>query len=73
ASDQRDRGAAALEHRHTSEAWRRCLSRTVSSPQSRAGHMTLTHNGTGVDTGAFWTGKLTAVGPEGSRRWFLST
>jgi len=31
------------------------------------------HNRIGIDTGAFWTGKLTAVGLEGSRRWFLST
>jgi serine/threonine protein phosphatase 1 len=31
------------------------------------------HNRIGIDTGAFQTGKLTAVGLEGSRRWFLST
>jgi serine/threonine protein phosphatase 1 len=31
------------------------------------------HNRIGIDTLAFLTGKLTAVGLEGSRRWFLST
>jgi serine/threonine protein phosphatase 1 len=31
------------------------------------------HNRIGVDTLAFHTGKLTAVGLEGARRWFLST
>jgi serine/threonine protein phosphatase 1 len=31
------------------------------------------HNRIGIDTLAFHTGKLTAVGLEGSRRWFLST
>ncbi len=31
------------------------------------------HNRIGIDTGAFSTGKLTAVGLEGSHRWFLST
>lgn len=31
------------------------------------------HNRIGIDTLAFYTGKLTAVGLEGSRRWFLST
>jgi serine/threonine protein phosphatase 1 len=30
-------------------------------------------NRIGVDTGAFATGKLTAIGIEGSQRWFLST
>jgi serine/threonine protein phosphatase 1 len=31
------------------------------------------HNRIGIDTYAFLTGKLTAVGLEGSQRWFLST
>jgi serine/threonine protein phosphatase 1 len=31
------------------------------------------HNRIGIDTLAFHTGKLTAVGLEGERRWFLST
>jgi len=31
------------------------------------------HNRIGIDTLAFHTGRLTAVGLEGSRRWFLST
>jgi serine/threonine protein phosphatase 1 len=31
------------------------------------------HNRVGIDTYAFQTGKLTAAGFEGSRRWFLST
>jgi serine/threonine protein phosphatase 1 len=31
------------------------------------------HNRIGIDTLAFHTGKLTAVGLEGARRWFLST
>jgi serine/threonine protein phosphatase 1 len=31
------------------------------------------HNRIGIDTLAFLSGKLTAVGLEGSRRWFLST
>lgn len=31
------------------------------------------HNRIGIDTGAFATGKLTAVGLEGAERWFLST
>lgn len=31
------------------------------------------HNRIGIDTYAFNSGKLTAVGLEGSRRWFLST
>lgn len=31
------------------------------------------HNRIGIDTGAFATGKLTAIGLEGSERWFLST
>ncbi|MGB9026427.1 MAG: metallophosphoesterase [Rhodomicrobium sp.] len=31
------------------------------------------HNRIGIDTLAFRTGRLTAVGLEGSRRWFLST
>jgi serine/threonine protein phosphatase 1 len=31
------------------------------------------HNRIGIDTLAFHTGKLTAVGLEGPRRWFLST
>ena len=31
------------------------------------------HNRIGIDTGAYATGKLTAVGLEGDRRWFLST
>ncbi len=31
------------------------------------------HNRIGIDTLAFLTGKLTAVGLEGSNRWFLST
>jgi serine/threonine protein phosphatase 1 len=31
------------------------------------------HNRIGIDTLAFHTGKLTAVGLEGTRRWFLST
>lgn len=31
------------------------------------------HNRIGIDTLAFSTGRLTAVGLEGSRRWFLST
>lgn len=30
-------------------------------------------NRIGIDTGAFATGKLTAIGIEGSERWFLST
>jgi serine/threonine protein phosphatase 1 len=31
------------------------------------------HNRIGIDTGAFATGKLTALGLEGSDRWYLST
>ena len=31
------------------------------------------HNRIGIDTGAYATGKLTAVGLEGDQRWFLST
>src|SRR6476659_1248591 len=31
------------------------------------------HNRIGIDTGAFATGKLTALGLEGAERWFLST
>ncbi|MDB5677668.1 MAG: serine/threonine protein phosphatase [Sphingomonas bacterium] len=31
------------------------------------------HNRIGIDTGAYQTGKLTAVGLEGDRRWFLAT
>jgi serine/threonine protein phosphatase 1 len=31
------------------------------------------HNRIGIDTGAFATGKLTAIGLEGAERWFLST
>ena len=31
------------------------------------------HNRIGIDTGAFATGKLTAIGLEGTERWFLST
>jgi serine/threonine protein phosphatase 1 len=31
------------------------------------------YNRIGIDTLAFYTGRLTAVGLEGSRRWFLST
>jgi serine/threonine protein phosphatase 1 len=31
------------------------------------------HNRIGIDTLAFHTGKLTAVGLDGARRWFLST
>src|SRR5262249_20977942 len=31
------------------------------------------HNRIGIDTLAFHTGKLTAAGLEGTRRWFLST
>jgi serine/threonine protein phosphatase 1 len=30
-------------------------------------------NRIGIDTGAFSTGKLTAIGLEGDERWFLST
>ena len=30
-------------------------------------------NRIGIDTGAFATGKLTAIGLEGAERWFLST
>ena len=30
-------------------------------------------NRIGIDTGAFATGTLTAIGIEGSERWFLST
>jgi len=29
------------------------------------------HNRTGIDTGAFMSGKLTAIGLEGTERWFL--
>lgn len=31
------------------------------------------HNRIGIDTGAFATGKLTALGLEGAERWYLST
>jgi serine/threonine protein phosphatase 1 len=31
------------------------------------------HNRIGIDTGAFASGKLTALGLEGAERWFLST
>jgi serine/threonine protein phosphatase 1 len=31
------------------------------------------HNRIGIDTGAFASGKLTAIGLEGAERWFLST
>jgi serine/threonine protein phosphatase 1 len=31
------------------------------------------HNRIGIDTGAFASGKLTAIGLEGADRWFLST
>jgi serine/threonine protein phosphatase 1 len=30
-------------------------------------------NRIGIDTGAFATGRLTAIGLEGGERWFLST
>jgi serine/threonine protein phosphatase 1 len=30
-------------------------------------------NRVGIDTGAFATGKLTAIGLEGTERWFLDT
>jgi serine/threonine protein phosphatase 1 len=30
-------------------------------------------NRIGIDTGAFATGRLTAIGLEGSERWFLQT
>ncbi len=31
------------------------------------------HNRIGIDTGAVWTGKLTALGLEGEERWIIST
>ena len=31
------------------------------------------HNRIGIDTGAFRTGRLTALGLQGSERWYLST
>jgi serine/threonine protein phosphatase 1 len=33
----------------------------------------LRHNRIGIDTGAFRTGRLTAIGLEGTERWFLTT
>ena len=31
------------------------------------------HNRIGLDTGAYWTGVLTAIGLEGDERWYLQT
>ncbi|THD35441.1 MAG: serine/threonine protein phosphatase [Sphingomonas sp.] len=46
---------------------------TIVHGHSIATEVESLHNRIGIDTGAYASGKLTAVGLEGERRWFLAT
>jgi serine/threonine protein phosphatase 1 len=76
------RPGLAIEEQETSDL--RWIRREFTEHKGEFSHMvihghTITEgvdeqrNRIGIDTGAFATGKLTAIGIEGSERWFLST
>ncbi|MEK6638882.1 MAG: metallophosphoesterase family protein [Pseudomonadota bacterium] len=76
------RPGLAIEEQETSDL--RWIRRDFTEHRGAFSHMvihghTITEgvdeqpNRIGIDTGAFATGKLTAIGLEGSERWFLST
>jgi serine/threonine protein phosphatase 1 len=76
------RPGLAIEEQETSDL--RWIRRDFTEHKGEFSHMvihghTITEgvdeqrNRIGIDTGAFATGKLTAIGIEGSERWFLST
>ncbi len=76
------RPGLAIEEQETSDL--RWIRRDFTEHKSAFSHMvihghTITEgvdeqsNRIGIDTGAFATGKLTAIGIEGGERWFLST
>lgn len=53
--------------------WEEPHSHMVVHGHSISEHVQLCENRIGIDTGAFATGRLTAVGLEGTEQWFLST